>query len=545
MCGAAVLALSLTGCSDPETTKDLVLDRVLSPIGLNAIASNLDPDIYLSWQHVNNAKSYMVQLFTEDPEVNASAAPVLEKPVPAHINKIDGVSINDTIRDLAPLTQYYVRVKGVSSNVADSKWVTKSCMTRDEQILLSHPGFITKTSVKLYWPSHKKFDKIVVSAADGSKVKEQPVADYTTSNIVVDGLEAGNTYTFEAYNGTTRRGKLAVSTVDAIPAGDYAVTLTAASTDKTYDKSFQKLMDDVAAEASAAGKTNYTYVVTIAAGQDVLINNVKAEDNSDLAIVIPSGMSLIIAGEGEGSAINLTKEVNVSGSHDLISFKNLSITAKSYFLNQSAACDVKEISFAYCEMPACGGNTWFRTQGSNKPKIGQITMKYCNLWGVGGTYYLFDMRKNDAVYNIVVDGCTLADMSGGTKVKGLLQGDTPAGKLSFTNTTFFGLGSGTNVFINTTKNVETIAFENCIFGPCNSTAKVYDSTKFSAGMVSFAGTYYTKDVALQFADGQGENCELSVDEVFVDAAGGDMTLNPAATKVANAGDSRKRPEPYL
>lgn len=545
MCGAAVLALSMTGCSDPETTKDLVLDRVLSPLGLSTIASNLDPDIYLSWEHVSNAESYVVQAFTEDPEANPSAIPTVEKDVLAIVDENDGKSVRDTLRDLAPLTQYYIRVKGISSQTADSKWVVKACSTKDEQILLSHPGFITKTSVKLYWPSAKKFDKIVVLDEAGAKVKEQTVADYTKSTIVVDGLEAGNTYTFQAFNGTIRRGNLVVPTVDGIPAGDYEVTLSAASTAKTFDMSFQKLMNDVAAEAAAAGKSSYTYVVTIAAGQEVLLNNVKEEDNSDLAIEIPEGMSLIVAGEGDGSAVKFTKEVNVKGTHDKIAFQSLTVNAGSYFLNQSAACDVNEISFSYCEMPACGGNTWFRTQGSNKPKVANIKLKYCNLWGVGGTYYLFDLRKNEAIYNVVVDGCTLADMSGGKKVKGLLQGDTPAGNLTFTNTTFYGLASGTNTFINTTKAVASMSFENCLFGNCFSTAKVYDASKFTVGMASFAGTFYTKDVALQFAEDQGENCELSTDEVFVDAAGQNMTLNPAATKVANAGDSRKRPEPYI
>lgn len=539
--GVGVL-LTLTACSDVEDVKDLTLDRVLMPCNLTAVPSTLDPEINLSWTKVSNADKYVVQAFTQDPSANESATAVVTDTVVS-----SETTVEYKISDLAALTQYYVRVKGVSATTADSKWASATCTTKDEQILAVHAGHITETAITLYWPKAKKCNSIKV-LKDGTEVKTVNVADYTTGQQVVDGLQAGVTYTFEIYNGTARRGNIAQTTIAANPVGDYNETLTASSTGATETTVFQNILDNIAAKAAADGKTSYTTVITIASGQEVRLSAWSTSTGAEANVKVPDGMSLTITGASDDMTSSVTIPVvfDLSGTHANITFQKLVMNCGSYLVNQSGACDVDNITIQYCDIPTIGGNTLIRYQNA-AALVSNVKLYACNIYGDCNNYYLIDLRKSTVQHNVSVENCTIANYkSVGTTygLKGIFLSDHNVGNITLKNSTFYNCVTAGNFFVDagSGKTINNFNVTGCIFSGTLATVTASAPFRPEAGENgNIANNVYTNDVQKTFTEAQATLYDVTADKFFTDIDSKDFTVKISGV---TQGDARKSPLPY-
>ena len=109
--GLMTLALGLTACSDPmDEITSLILDRNFSPVGLEA-KNVTTSTARLSWQPVNGATSYEVEVYPDDSLAFATTPKTFTT---------EGVELY--LEGLEYDTKYSARVRAIDGNDASRKW---------------------------------------------------------------------------------------------------------------------------------------------------------------------------------------------------------------------------------------------------------------------------------------------------------------------------------------------------------------------------------------------------------------------------------------
>lgn len=196
--------IGFSGCKDntmDEITK-LEVDRAFSPTDLTANVVN-KTDVRLTWKAVNNAKSYMIEIFET---ADFSGAPVKS------IKDVTFLQLPYTVTGLGGDTQYAIRVKAVGEGVDDSKWISTSLKTDAEQILQAvNPVKLTATSVALNWPAGQTATTITINP--GNITRTVTAAEVAAGEAVITGLAGETLYTARLLNGAKVRGTITFSTL--------------------------------------------------------------------------------------------------------------------------------------------------------------------------------------------------------------------------------------------------------------------------------------------------------------------------------------------
>lgn len=179
--GALAVALCIggaafTSCSDPEDVQDLVLARVLSPIGVKSYVTN-NTDIVVYWDLGKDASSYEVQAYADSPDYDQREP---DKTVTTTGEQV-------TLTSLIGETDYYIRVRALDDNNSErnSKWVEIKQATNPEQNMNKvKAGDIQSTSVTVTWTPGIEVENAICTPQDGSE-------DVVTSAITADEKAAG------------------------------------------------------------------------------------------------------------------------------------------------------------------------------------------------------------------------------------------------------------------------------------------------------------------------------------------------------------------
>ena len=507
----ALAGVTLTSCSDAESMRELKLARVLSPTNLTAVSSTLEPSITLSWDASSNAESYVVEVYEEDPDFATTP-----------VRTIDTQETSCVIADLLGETEYNFRVKGLASGVEESKWSTITRKTAAEQILAVSFNDIEENEITVTWPTNKTIDRLTVS--NGESVLNTYTIDETAAALGVfnvSGLTGGTEYTIEVFLGEKRRGFITVKTEISKPVSDYSITAENIST----DNNIAKMLNDVADQAAAAGKSSYSVTVQIPAGQTVEFYSIKAEDGSKDNVTLPDGMSVYFYGDKDNMpTIDFGGvRLDIAGKHETIAFQKVRLVGTGYLINQSNACDVTNLSFEICEMSGFMGNTLLRTQGSNSPKIDNIEVKSCVIHDCSNNYSVFDLRKS-VVKTVLIQNTTIYNSATGGKC--IVQRDANINQLTFSGVTLYNVCGNAQYFIDfgsTDNGPDKFVFENVLMAKTadDNTAKVIRAS--SAPMVN--NSYYTNDW-YKAIDG-ATMIDVEAAEVFEDPDNADFTVKEA------------------
>ncbi len=514
----ALGAMLLTSCSDADQAKEMGLTKVLSPTNLKAVSNQMEPSITVSWDAMSNAESYILEAYVEDPTYSGTPAIQVETAATSYV-----------LTDLLGETEYNIRVKGIAEGLEESRWSEITRATAAEQILSIPYNKVEETSITLTWPVNKTIDLLEVK--QGETVVQTITSGLGSGTYTVTGLTGGTNYTFVVSMTGKRRGEISQTTEIGEPTADYSYD--ASNITSTY--SMGQLLKDAAAQAANDGKTNYTVLVKIPAGQTIPFVSIKEEDGSTDNTILPDGMSVYFYGDKDNMpTLDFGgKILYVNGTHNVVAFQKVKLVGTGYLLNQNKACDVTNLSFELCNISGFTGNTFVRTQSTADVKITNINVKKCLISDCGNNYSIFDLRKA-TVQSVVIENSTIYNSA--TNGKCLIQRDNNLTVLRIVNTTLYNICGNAQYFIDfggTGYGADSFIFENVLMGKSadDNTGKVIRAS--AAPTVS--NTYCTNDWYKSFAGVELIDVEASA--VFADPENGDFTVKPAYQELG-AGDPR-------
>ena len=134
-----VTSLLLSGCKEKidPVVEDLEFSRVFSPVGLNAVISNIRT-VTLEWSAVRNTDHYLVEIYEG---ATASGTLVHSAEIPATEENMVTFSYVLPAGD----TQFSARVKAISSlqGVEESKWTTSVFRTDPENLFTGYDTYMS------------------------------------------------------------------------------------------------------------------------------------------------------------------------------------------------------------------------------------------------------------------------------------------------------------------------------------------------------------------------------------------------------------------
>ncbi|MBX2945113.1 MAG: DUF5123 domain-containing protein [Cyclobacteriaceae bacterium] len=198
------LTLGFMACEDKidQLVTELDVDRVFSPTGLTARVRNLT-SIELTWNVRDDADHYIVEFSEDNLQFNTIIRTLTVLP--------DDLPVLEIFEGE---TEYSIRVKGVSNKpgVADSKWITTTVMTAEENIYLPiEPGDIAATEATLRWTSNSQVTNFIINP--GNVQRDITPAEKEAGIATITGLTGETSYTVLLKNGTKTRGTKAFVTL--------------------------------------------------------------------------------------------------------------------------------------------------------------------------------------------------------------------------------------------------------------------------------------------------------------------------------------------
>lgn len=531
--GAGALVLLMAGCKDGnDWDTDGSYNRMFAPTG-DITVERYDTKAAISFKAVAGAKSYEVELNTDSLYLDeVSSTSILQTFTTA----------SDTIRGLVGETNYYLRVRAISDDKPNSKWLYyKTGSGRGYFTTLAEQLFYELTAedvedgvLHLSWIAGSEVTKIVV-LANGEELFDFLLSaeEIAAGHYDLVGLAPTTTYTIQLFNGDSKRGSLNVTTPASMPAADFKYTLDASVTVISQD-----LMNEIAeqAKAAAGNETNYSATIGIPAGATIDIHG-TSEAGDATSVKIPDGMSVTFFGlsGGETPVINLSKSLDIRGSHAYVRLENVNIKdgGCQYFINQSEGCTLGELSFTDVSLTDMA-RSWVRLQGSAAKSIEQILVDGCTVTNQGsGAYALFYFNSADyTVGNLIVKNSTFNTLKHSftdcrsAKINGI----------EVSNCTFYNIIGAGRYFVDAQNVNVPIKLISVIFAKTGTET----SKGVREGIVESSNSYFTSDFVLssnKFTVDQ--TFEGSATDLFKDPENGDFTLKVSSVV---AGDPRWIPE---
>jgi len=444
-----------------------------------------------------------------------------------------------TLTDLAGDSKYFLRMKAVSETVAESKWsyliksnTVSTFKTKAEQIFNeSVASDRDEDRIRLSWDASKTVTNILVLDGNGDEIQNITLDDAAKAagEFTVTGLTPSTTYTFVIKNGEAIRGTLRVATTAAMPKANYKYLLSEEVTVIS-----QELLDEIAENAKAVSEdpNNYSVTIGIPAGTTIDLHG-EAEDGSATSVKIPEGMSVTFFGLAGGAApvLNLSKAVDIRGSHAYISFNNVEIKdgGCQYVINQSEGCTVGELSFVEVTLTDMA-RSWVRLQGSSAKTIETIAIDNCMVKNQGSGNYAL-LYFNNAAYN--VGKVSIKNSTFDTMMHSFIDcRNAVVGSIDISNSTFYNIIGAGRYFVDAQNVNVPVVLTNVILAKVNNeTAKgVRDAT------VEAVNSLMTSDFVLASNKFSTDiTYEGTAADLFKDPENGDFTIKDASV---SAGDPR-------
>ncbi len=452
----------------------------------------------------------------------------------------------DTIRGLLGETKYYLRMKAMSTQQTESRWVYfdngdggTSFETLAEQIF-NTPAAADQgdTYMRMTWTPGAEVTRLTVATPDGAIVQDIDLTQLpdavANGEYMVEGLTQLTTYVFTIYNGDTRRGELTLTTMASMPDADFRYTLPSATTVLS-----QAIMDDIAAQALAQGAdpTNYSVTIGIPAGMTLDFHGTDEETGDPTNVNIPDGMSVTFFGlaGGETPVLNMQKSLGIGGTHTYIRFQNVNFVdgGCQYFINQSAAATIGELTFDGCRTTDFE-RSLVRLQGSAAKTIQELNVNNCICTNMshGDGYSVFYWRNKEGVVNNLNITNTTFDTFARNFIE-VTGNDVPTA-INISDCTFYNGPASGRYFIdaNNTSGV-TANLTRCIFALSPNPENCRGARNVT---LTINEVFFTSDFAFTSnAFDPTSTLSDSSEEAFTDAANHDFTLE---VRGIQAGDPR-------
>ncbi|MDR0937920.1 MAG: fibronectin type III domain-containing protein [Mediterranea sp.] len=499
--GAALMFAS--ACSDQsEEITTSVYDRLFSPTDLRGIVQG-QTNIKFDWTAVRGAQSYVIELYHGDSE-----AGTLYKTV-------EGVTGTTwLVENLIGSTPYYCRVKAVGEGIGESLWSGYSISTAAEQIFLK----VMETDVEandatLKWDAKgNPVTRITLTPGDITyTLTDEDIANQLAN---IPGLTGETEYTADIYYDSSKRGTISFKTwIDSSSA-----TLVNEGDD------FKTMLDN--------GTEGQSFAFASASTFD--IGNYSLKKSVRIFSASPSAKATITGRfTGSGSVVSSVRFAGVilDGAESQTNMVDIN----------SAGSGISTLEFESCEIRNYTQRLMYNNNAT--ASYGNVTFNNCLIDNIGAGGDALDFRNgtlatlsltnttisngirsflrcqikaevsitNCTFYNI----CTVADSNN----SGLFRMNNAEGTLTVGQSIFYGIGS--DALVGTTQGVWARS------GNINATTNYSQNYYFSSPNL-WGGMYADNSSAVA----------TELDPKFVDAAGGDFTIQAEDMIYAKIGDPR-------
>lgn len=508
-----LVVAGLTSCEDTnDWDVDKSYDRLFTTPKMGVAAEVTTANI--SWTSIPNAEYYVIEvskdsLYDEIPMGTSNGSIVYgeDKSI---------VKSPYTISNLENSTKYFIRLKSMSTTIAESNWAyyeNKSFKTKTEQIL-NEVSNVASTTATLTWEAGAAATRIeIITTSDGAIAQTITLtaSDLAAGEMVLTGLLPQTAYRVDIYNNDALRGTRTFTTTEAFPDG-YKIVYLSDNVDK------DELLATLAAES----------------GKVVIVFPVGSDVNSG-GFTIPSTIESVIfwgAAGGDKKPGLLAKEIAAEGDIDLIKFYNMSLynasNAGDYIINQATNVAIGTISFDNCEISTTRGIVRFQSGPTISADLIEINNCICTDIGTYGavtasvaTFVISEIRVTNSTFNTL--SSRFIDLD---KV-------TTGIAINVSNCTFYNAVSGN--FIRATA-VHSLSASNLVFGKGFGTIK----GGTVAGVITSTNIYSAKD-CVWHSEGTRDFAptvmSTNSDAFFKDPTNGNFTIiDPFFT--ATAGDPR-------
>ncbi len=488
--------------------------------------ANGETTINFTFSGVPGATGYQIEtvtdstLFTTSDEILSGSIvnEVAKSPV-----EIDGFTIGQT---------YWSRIRAISAT-GNSAWVGLSKVKMEEENLFTdHEA--TSSSIKFIWTASTKVTTLVLLAADDTELQRIELDETTIAagQYKFTSLNPLTTYKAELYAGENRCGTMSVETMkSAAPDAQFQITYTAA-------KTMQEQLDEVAAQAEAG--STFSVTVIIPADVDAKADAIDAETGNVATLDIPAGMGVTFYGELADAKckMEISKTIDITGTHGTIAFENLTITGNEYLINQSALCNVEKISVKDCKVSDLA-KSFIRTQGGSPDgKIETVELTNSVFTNIGGGYGFVHM-DGAVINNLVVDGCTFNGICTTGKGFFMMTKYIQATKsLKITNSTFYNFCGNGQYFIDfkdKENGPDEFELSNVIFGK-TADAITNKNVRGTCDSKDYVENCFSASDCSKVIKGSTVSDKSSAD-IFADPENGDFTLKEGCG-IEKCGDPR-------
>lgn len=530
MCACGV---SLQGCKEDEYTSrgDLFQPRFAQdPV----VEGNT---IKLVWYQVNNAKSYTVQVFTDNYYTNLFTETEVTDP-------------SVVIDDIPYATTYYIKVRcNAAEAVHNSQWASTSATTEKrpeyaEIVQDVSKTEITENSAVIRWTVDPDNPADSICVAPKMDKTIESVTRYLTDEekakgwAEIDGLTKNTLYTVNLYDTHKPR---------------------------KYDKPYNEVTFRTAGPAAQS----------IMVGLTDDLSAILADNNEDPEIpegteyYLPAGSTYTISTFGikkgfriVGATGDSKAKIIVNGSWKFesgayiqsLEFQNVEVqnaATGQYFFNCGNPFTLESASFVNVDFVNIMRGFW-RHQGVNKKHIMNIEFEGCRFdkcgWQTGcyGTFAFGSAEKNsvasnDEIDRLIIKNCTFsrggyqenASFGWGNLVN-MSTSDCPM-HLEIKNVTFYDFCINNRLIDLTNAAGSELIMEGVVMA--SPAGELY---RMGAGTTKFSNNYTTTDYKLGGSKMNAIDLDVSAANLFADPANADYTIKDTSSPIYTnrAGDTR-------
>ena len=554
--GLAALAAAFTACEDNMITGEIDypvenLSRLFAPVEFKEVKPMPD-GFRIQWTPVDGAQGYIFQfcadsLFNEGSDEYYAGPPNASRVVLS--DTLVTTATVDTITGLGLEQEYFIRMAAFAQGKEQSHWLVSDRSYKTEarvvpQVLKDvdrNEVYTNEATVSWYVDmlGENPMDQLIIKVS-GEGTEETVInldaATQMAGQYTFTGLLEATSYEVRGHNSAIE-GEW----------GDY-------NTVSFRTKSGQG--DAVRYDGSTDFNTflaNLPNASTVFIPVGTTVTCVDGDKQTNVLIT----KDVTIRGEsaaGEDKPVISVKEFRIVGNVNSIVFENVKLdageTGGSYVFNLhkeegSVFAGCGELSFIDCEITGYA-NAIIRHQGNEGTGIDEVTVDNCYIhdFNLSGSSYALFMFKNADYYVGAFNITNSTFFNVGTNIIEHRLTDTAIHNCNATisDCTFQNCGSNSRTMFDFDKTATgTVTFENCVFGAIMDPS-VHKGFRGSYVVTNVRNCYASDDFT--FASSAGILGDIPkfgapAADIFVDAAGGNLTLTGVAASYAGTiGDPR-------
>jgi hypothetical protein len=398
-----LVAFAVSSC---ESYTEELLDgigntREFSPIELTAKVRN-QTFVEFNWTVNSATDHYTVEFSADDPDFK-----VIYKTL-----QVTGSQLPLTVQ-LEGETTYSIRVKAITTGLADSKWSVTTATTLSEQLFLPvQPVDIEAKQVTLRWVPNSTVTQI--SVMPGSITHTITPAEKAAGVAVVTGLTGETDYTATLLNGTKKRGVVTFKTGIDIGTGILV---------KSTDDLIQKIADAASGAILVLEPGDYTaanQTGAITLNKSITLRGLRSFNTPKLHLnfVLTTGaanVSLIdldLKGDkgAAGAAVSVVKYNDNSVTYGALLISGCTIHDYGVSLISANLTAAKITSIVVDNSIVTNvlttGGEFIDVRGSH---VGQLTLKNSTFNNCATARYFIrmDAGLTGLTTNVLIDSCTI------------------------------------------------------------------------------------------------------------------------------------------